>query len=234
MRGAKHPLQVLKGVSLSLKAGEMLTIVGPSGSGKSTLLRCLAGLEPVTEGHITLLNTNLSRATRATIAHLLQDPVGLLFPTPPLVPSLTALQNVELPGRLGARSSWSNHELALKHMDNLGVRDVANDTPEKLTPPQAARVALARVLTQTPKIVFADEPTGRLSIEDSQLVVDALHLLCAEGCAVVLATHDLHLAAQADRVICLVDGEIQSVMEHPSAQEILERLGDVALPAPVA
>jgi putative ABC transport system ATP-binding protein len=224
IRGAKKPLRVFSGVSLTLRAGEMLALVGPSGSGKSTLLRCLAGLEPVTEGHVVLLQTNLSRASRGAIAAMLREDVGLLMVNPPLVPSLTALQNVELPGLLASRSAWSNRELALKVMGQLGARDLASKVPDQLTPPQAARVALARLVTQSPRIAFADEPTGRLGIEDSDLVLGRLKQLAEGGCAVVLATHDLHLAAQADRVITIIDGATRATLERPTAYEILASL----------
>ncbi|MDR2113838.1 MAG: ATP-binding cassette domain-containing protein [Bifidobacteriaceae bacterium] len=224
MRGAKHPLHVFSGVSLTLHAGEMLALVGPSGSGKSTLLHCLAGLEPVTEGHVVLLQTNLSRASRTTLTNMLREDVGLLMVNPPLVPSLTALQNVELPGLLAARAAWSNRELALQTLDQLGIRSLASKIPDQLTPPQAARVALARVITQSPKICFADEPTGRLGTEDSALVMERLLRLKQEGCAVVLATHDLHLAARADRVITVIDGALRATLERPSAAEILATL----------
>jgi putative ABC transport system ATP-binding protein len=221
MKGARHPLQVFSGVSLTLRAGEMLALVGPSGSGKSTLLRCLAGLEPVTEGHVVLLETNLTRASRATLAGMLRENVGLLLINPPLVPSLTSLQNVELPGQLAGRSSWSNRELSLRTLDELGAADLARKTPEQLTPPQAAKVSLARLLTQRPKIVFADEPTGRLSTSDSKLVLRSLKKLSRDGAAVVLATHDLHLASQADHVITVVDGALGATLDRPSAEQIL-------------
>jgi ABC-type lipoprotein export system ATPase subunit len=224
IRGAKAPLRVFGGVSLSLRAGEMLALVGPSGSGKSTLLRCLAGLEPVTEGHVMLLQTNLARASRSAIAAMLREEVGLLMVNPPLVPSLTALQNVELPGLLAARSAWANRELALQTLQKLGARDIASKVPGQLTPPQAARVALARVMVQNPKVTFADEPTGRLGIEDSDMVLAQLKQLTRSGGAVVVATHDLHLAAKADRVVTIIDGATRSTLDHPTAYQILEAL----------
>jgi putative ABC transport system ATP-binding protein len=228
MRGAKHPLHVFAGVSLTLRAGEMLALVGPSGSGKSTLLRCLAGLEPVTEGHVVLLETNLARASRSTLAAMLREEVGLLLINPPLVPSLTALQNVELPGRLAGRSAWSNREVSLRTLDELGARDWARKLPEQLTPPQAAKISLARLIAQHPKIVFADEPTGRLSTSDSKLVLRSLKKLSDGGAAIVLATHDLHLASQADRVITIVDGALGATLERPSAEEVLAALDQTA------
>jgi putative ABC transport system ATP-binding protein len=224
IKGAKHPLHVFSGVSLTLRAGEMLALVGPSGSGKSTLLRCLAGLEPVTEGHVVLLENNLSRASRSSLAAMLRENVGLLLINPPLVPSLTALQNVELPGQLAGRSAWSNRELALRTLEELGARELAKKSPEQLTPPQAAKISLARLLTQHPKIVFADEPTGRLSTADSKVVLTSLKRLSKDGTAVVLATHDLHLASQADRVITIVDGALGATLERPSAEEVLAAL----------
>ncbi|MDR2347100.1 MAG: hypothetical protein LBD90_00465, partial [Bifidobacteriaceae bacterium] len=109
-------------------------------------------------------------------------------------------------------------------LEELGARDLASKVPDQLTPPQAARVALARLLVQSPRIAFADEPTGRLGIEDSDLVLLQLKRLAEDGCAVVLATHDLHLAAQADRVITIIDGATRATLERPSAYEILASL----------
>ena len=225
VRGAKHPFHVIKGVSLSVKAGEMLAVVGPSGSGKSTLLRCLAGLEPLTEGHVTLLDANLGRATRADIAELLRDPVGVLLPTPLLVPSLTVRQNVELPGLIAARSGLSTRELAQATLAELGIEHLVGHLPDQLTPAQATLVALARVVSQNPRIIFADEPTGRLNVPESKVVIQRLNQLRSQGTAIVLATHDLHLAALASRVMILVDGQAQELLEEPTADEVLAALG---------
>jgi len=212
-------------VSLSVKAGEMLAVVGPSGSGKSTLLRCLAGLEPLTDGHVTLLDANLGRATRSDIAELLRDPVGVLLATPLLVPSLTVRQNVELPGLLATRSSWSTRELAMATLSEMGVDHLAHRLPDQLTPAQATLVSLARVVAQNPRIIFADEPTGRLTVSESKVVIDRLDQFRAEGTSVVLATHDLHLAARASRVMILVDGQVQELLDQPSASAVLDALG---------
>ena len=225
MRGAKQPFEVLHDVSLSLQAGQMLAIVGPSGSGKSTLLRCLSGLEPLSDGQVTLLDTDLNRASRSELAELLRDPVGVLLATPSLVPSLTVRQNVELPGLLAAREGWSTSQLALATMRDLGVENLAHLTPDRLTPAQSALVAMARVVAQNPRIIFADEPTGRLSVAQSAVVVDRLDQLRAAGSAVFLATHDLHLAAKASRVLVLVDGQIQQTLDHPTATDVLAAMG---------
>jgi energy-coupling factor transporter ATP-binding protein EcfA2 len=148
------------------------------------------------------------------------------------VPSLTALQNVELPGRLAGRSLWSNRELATKALQDVGAGDLLRLTPDKLTPAQASRVSLARVLTQNPKIVFADEPTDRLSVADSRVVINAIVGLTQQGSAAVLCTHDLHLAARADRVVALVDGSIQAVLDHPTAAQVLDCLGQATQSQP--
>jgi putative ABC transport system ATP-binding protein len=222
--GIKEGLTVLERISLSVAPGEILALVGPSGSGKSTLLRCLAGLESVSEGRVTLLGLNLAKASRTDVAQLLRESVALMFATAPLVPSLTSLQNVELPALLAARSSGSTRELALQVLGRLGLADVADKIPSKLTPTQQQRVALARTITQSPRIVFADEPSGRLTTGESQAMFDELVALSQRGTAVVLATHDLHLAAQADRVIALIDGRLHATLRDPTPTKILEAL----------
>lgn len=214
------PVTVLRGVSLRVDPGEMVAIVGPSGSGKSTLLYCLAGLEPLTSGVVSLFGRDLSGLRRNALAKLRRDKIGFVFQSYNLIPSLTATENAGLPGRLARRRGAA--AAALESLRVVGLADRGRFLPGKLSGGQQQRVAIARVLASGASLVFADEPTGALDTRTSQQVLSLLRDAASGQRSVVLVTHDLEAAARADRVLVLRDGLIHSELVTPSAEGVLE------------
>lgn len=214
------PVPVLRGISLDVRPGEMVSIVGPSGSGKSTLLYCLSGLEPYDSGSVILAGRELAGLRRGALASLRRRHVGFVFQSFNLIPSLTARENIALPARLARqRVQPTDVDRALA---DVGLSDRARHRPGQLSGGQQQRIAIARVLALRPEIVFADEPTGSL---DTATGADVLHLLRAsaqEGRSVVMVTHDLEAAALADRVLVLRDGSIHGELRRPTPEQVLE------------
>lgn len=219
-RGPRVP--VLRGISLDVRPGEMVSIVGPSGSGKSTLLYCLAGLEPLTAGSVRLAGQDLRTLNRGRLAALRRGHVGFVFQSFNLIPSLSARENIALPARLSRRAiSRSSIDSALAE---VGLSERGGHTPAKLSGGEQQRVAIARVLAMQPDIVFADEPTGSLDTNTGAEVLRLLREASGGGRAVVLVTHDLEAAAKADRVLVLRDGLVHSELWHPTAELVFDAM----------
>ncbi|WP_091226094.1 ABC transporter ATP-binding protein [Microbacterium sp. 3J1] len=215
-----RPLPVLKDVSLTVGRGEFVAIVGPSGSGKSTLLYALSGLEPVDGGSVEVAGKRVDTLSRAALAKLRRDEVGVIFQTYNLIGSLTARENIALPAILAHRAlSASAVDEALA---DVGLSDRGDHRPRELSGGQQQRVAIARVLAAKPQVVFADEPTGALDELASAKVLELLHSAATADRSVVLVTHDLEAAATADRVLVLRDGEIHRQLANPSARAVLD------------
>jgi putative ABC transport system ATP-binding protein len=212
----------LDGVSLELRAGTFTAIMGPSGSGKSTLLQCAAGLDRLDEGSIQLAGTDLARVSEAKLTTLRRDLVGFIFQSFNLLPSLTARQNVELPGRLCGRRPDPRAVDAV--LGRLGLADRAGHLPSELSGGQQQRVAIARALITGPRIVFADEPTGALDTKTSGEVLALLRDVTASGPALCMVTHDPVAAAYADRVVFLADGRIAGETHGADAATIAARM----------
>jgi len=200
------PIPVLHDVDFTLDRGEMVALVGPSGSGKSTLMHCLSGLEPATRGSVQINERELSSLAANDMARLRRDDVGFVFQALNLVPALTAVENVQLPLRLGkVRDSRSR---ALSALAGVGMADFASRLPARLSGGQQQRVAIARALVINPSIVFADEPTGSLDINASADVLRLLRSAASGQRSVVMSTHNVDAAALADRVLVMADGRI--------------------------
>ena len=200
-------LAVLRDVTFTIQEGEFVAIVGPSGSGKTTLLGLLAGLDTPTRGTVLLDDSDLTRLSENDRARLRGEKVGFVFQTFQLIPTLTALENVQVP--LELRGSPGASERARDLINRVGLSGRGHHFPTQLSGGEQQRVAIARAFANSPKILFADEPTGNLDHATGQRIFDLLHHLNAdEGSTIVLVTHDSNLAARASRVIRLLDGAV--------------------------
>ena len=221
-RGSGEAVEVLHGISLAVRPGEMVSIVGPSGSGKSTLLHCLVGLEAPTSGEVKLAGSVLTGLSRGRVAAVRSRHVGFVFQQYNLVASLSVAENVGLPARLaGRRLDASRVSEALARVGLVGFE---RHRPAELSGGEQQRVAVARALVAEPDVVFADEPTGALDSAGGAAVLGLLCDATDDGRSVVMVTHDLDAAARADRVFVLQDGRIERELGGASAAEILSAM----------
>lgn len=204
-------LSILSGVDLIVKSSETIALIGESGSGKSTLLGILAGLDDATEGDIKLLGQSLSGLNEDDRAELRAKNVGFVFQSFMLVPTLTALENVQLPSLLRGESDKNSREQARQLLEQLGLGERLNHLPAQLSGGEQQRVALARAFNGRPKLLFADEPTGNLDRKTGLKIVDLLFTLNRDfGTTLILVTHDESLAARCQRCFRLIDGKLQA------------------------
>jgi len=215
-RSGDHQLAVLRDVNFEIPTGSYVAIVGPSGSGKTTLLGLLAGLDIPSRGSVLLDGANLTTMTEDERAQLRGEKVGFIFQSFQLIPTLTALENVQVPlelqgdSRAGAR--------AREVLDRVGLADRLHHFPTQLSGGEQQRVAIARAFANAPRILFADEPTGNLDGGTGSRIVELLESLNREsGATIVLVTHDTAVAARANRTIRLRDGVIVSDTSRDAA-----------------
>ena len=200
-------LAVLKHVSFSIPQGSFVAIVGPSGSGKTTLLGLLAGLDTPSEGSVSLDGVDLTRLTEDERAKLRGEKVGFIFQSFQLIPTLTAIENVQVP--LELRGDPGAVARARELMGRVGLADRTDHFPAQLSGGEQQRVAIARAFSNAPRILFADEPTGNLDGETGERIVELLEQLNREsGSTIVLVTHEMYLAERAGRLIRLKDGDV--------------------------
>ena len=200
-------LQILRPISFEVKSGESVTIIGASGSGKSTLLGLLAGLDQVTEGEIFLDGEALHSMNEEERAILRGNKVGFIFQSFMLVQSLTALENVMLPAEIAGLDNPK--ALALDILEQVGLKHRAHHFPNQLSGGEQQRVAIARAFITSPKILFADEPTGNLDAKNSEKIEALLFEMNREkGTTLVLVTHDNELAEHCDRQLTMNAGEL--------------------------
>jgi putative ABC transport system ATP-binding protein len=204
--GARR-VDILKGISLSIPAGQFVAIVGASGSGKSTLLGLLAGLDTPSSGEIWLDGTPIHNLAETELATVRGRKIGFVFQSYQLIATLTALENVLLPFELNVEGHGLQRARAL--LDQVGLGERMEHYPVQLSGGEQQRVALARAFVVDPPIVMADEPTGNLDSSNGRLVLDLLLKRNSEaGTTLVLVTHDPEIASRADRKIVLKDGVI--------------------------
>jgi putative ABC transport system ATP-binding protein len=204
----------LRGASVAVGQGEILAIMGPSGSGKSTLLHCLAGIFRPDDGEVWFDGRRLDQLGEAERTRLRRTAFGFVFQFGQLVPELTAADNIALPLLLGRVNRKSAYRLAASWLERLGLDDKAARRTGELSGGEAQRVAIARALAITPKVLFADEPTGSLDSLTGEKVMDLLvGLAREEGATVVLVTHDARVAAYADREVMVRDGQVSADLE---------------------
>jgi len=198
-------VDILRGVSLSVKEGECLAVVGPSGSGKSSLISVAAGLERATSGTVRLLGTDISGRSEDELARLRRGAVSLVFQSFHLLPTMTALDNVRVPLEIARADQITERAKAL--LSDVGLGDRMDHYPGQLSGGERQRVAVARALACDPKLVFADEPTGNLDAETGLGVADKLFSIVQDrGAALILVTHDRELASRADRTATMKNG----------------------------
>jgi len=204
-------LQVVKGVSLAMEAGEFVSLVGKSGCGKTTLLSILSGLERPTEGKVTLNGKESTGASEDELALFRRENVGFIFQSFNLIPTLCAWENVALPlfPVKMAKGQMRKRATELLEMMEMGRR--LNHLPSALSGGEKQRVAIARALVNRPKVIFADEPTGNLDSGTGEAIMDILSRLNREeNVAIMMVTHDPEVAKKAERVIRMHDGEVLS------------------------
>jgi putative ABC transport system ATP-binding protein len=204
-----HALTVLDHISFSIEEKLTVSIVGPSGSGKTTLLGLCAGLDSPTSGTVDLNNIRLNDLSENERARIRNQFVGFIFQNFQLMPTLTALENVMVP--LELRGEKNIRPKALDLLDKVGLADRSTHYPVQLSGGEQQRVSMARAFSTSPKILFADEPTGNLDEEASNRVIKLLFDLNREtGTTLILVTHNLELAAQTNRIIRLKGGKLVS------------------------
>lgn len=203
-------LSILTGVELVVKPAQTLALIGESGSGKSTLLGILAGLDDGTRGEVSLLGQRLDQMDEEQRAALRARDVGFVFQSFMLVPTLTALENVQLPALLRGDSDRQSRQQAVLLLEQLGLGKRLNHLPAQLSGGEQQRVALARAFSGRPKVLFADEPTGNLDRHTGDRIADLLFSLNTDfDTTLILVTHDPQLAARCQRRMRLVEGVLQ-------------------------
>ncbi|MCM2412028.1 MULTISPECIES: ABC transporter ATP-binding protein [unclassified Streptomyces] len=204
----------LDGASFSVHPGEVVAVMGPSGSGKSTLLHCLAGIITPDSGTITYAGRDLTAMSDAERSALRRNEFGFVFQFGQLVPELTCVENVALPMRLNGTRRKAAERTALEWMERLEVDDIGAKRPGEVSGGQGQRVAVARALAASPKVIFADEPTGALDSLNGERVMRLLtDAARSSHVAVVLVTHEARVAAYSDRDITVRDGRARD-LEH--------------------
>ncbi|RLV69215.1 macrolide ABC transporter ATP-binding protein [Streptomyces sp. CBMAI 2042] len=204
----------LDGASFSVHPGEVVAVMGPSGSGKSTLLHCLAGIITPDSGTITYAGRELSAMSDAERSALRRSDFGFVFQFGQLVPELTCVENVALPLRLNRVKRKAAERTAREWMERLEVEDTAAKRPGEVSGGQGQRVAVARALAASPKVIFADEPTGALDSLNGERVMELLtEAARSSNAAVVLVTHEARVAAYSDRDVTVRDGRARD-LEH--------------------
>jgi predicted ABC-type transport system involved in lysophospholipase L1 biosynthesis ATPase subunit len=212
-------LQVLRGVSLTIGDGEFVAITGSSGAGKSTLLHLLAGLDVPTHGQVRWDGRSISSMGDRERAQFRNKMVGFVFQFYYLLPELTALENVLLPGMLANGSRRALKERALGLLREVGLADRAGHRPRQLSGGELQRVAIARALVNQPKVLFCDEPTGNLDSKTGHQIADLLVRMHRDsGASLVLVTHERALAELAERWLALSDGQLVSEVRPGGAK----------------
>jgi len=203
-------VSALKGVSLEIKRGEFITIMGPSGSGKSTLMNMVGCLDVPTHGKIYLDGKDISKMTESGLAQIRGKKIGFVFQKFNLLQTLTALENVTIPMMFQNVDENVRKKRALELLEMVGLLDRANHKPSELSGGQQQRVAIARSLANDPDVILADEPTGNLDTKTGKDIMDMLKRLHKNGKTIIMVTHDSNVAKEAKRIVLIKDGIVVS------------------------
>ena len=201
-------LLALNKVSININSGEFVSIMGSSGSGKSTLMNIIWCLDVPTNGNYFFKDNDISTFNSNKLAELRNKEIGFVFQNFNLLPRLNALENVTLPLMYSGKSTKQRNDLALKALEEVGLKDRINHRPNQLSGGQQQRVSIARAISGTPNLILADEPTGALDSKTSIEIMKILTSLNQQGITIILVTHENDLAVYANRIITMKDGII--------------------------
>ncbi|MET8176121.1 ABC transporter ATP-binding protein [Streptomyces clavifer] len=218
-------VHALRGIDLSVRAGELVAVMGPSGSGKSTLLTLAGGLDTATSGQVVIEGQDISALGPRGMAALRRRSVGYVFQDYNLIPALTAAENIALPRELDGVSVRKARKEAVAALEEMRLAEIADRFPDEMSGGQQQRVAIARALVGDRRLVLADEPTGALDSETGESVLALLRMRCDQGAAGVMVTHEPRYAAWADRVVFLRDGTIVDQTLSSGAESLLPAEG---------
>ncbi|BCV24034.1 macrolide ABC transporter ATP-binding protein [Gelria sp. Kuro-4] len=221
----------LRGVTLGIRPGEMVAIMGPSGSGKSTLMNILGCLDRPTGGAYRLDGEEVGKKSDRDLAAIRNRKIGFIFQSFNLLPQLTALENVELPLIYRGLASRERRERAEAALVRLGLKERLRHSPRELSGGQQQRVAIARAVAARPEVILADEPTGNLDSRAGEEILAVFQELHGEGITLVMVTHDLNVARHCERVLRLADGHIVSDERVRPEERLLAREVLATLPA---
>lgn len=205
-RRGSETVKALDGVDFNIKSGETVSIVGPSGSGKSTLMNLIGCLDSPTDGTIKIAGKDVTGLKESHLADVRRKNIGFIFQRFHLIPTLTVKENIELPSIFAKEKIVNGNLPAL--LDRIGLRDKQNLRSSMISGGDKQLVSIARALLYDPKVIIADEPTGRLEAKERDTVISLFRELADSGLAIVIATHDLSIAEESDRIIHLEDGKI--------------------------
>jgi len=212
-RLGKVEVQALRGLSLSVKEGEVVSIIGPSGSGKTTLLNIVGGLDSATAGSVVVGNTEVTALSTSQLIDYRRKTVGHIFQTLNLIPTLTAAENIELPMIAMSVGRSKRSERVKTLLEVVGLTPRASHKPDELSGGEQQRVAMAAALANDAPIILADEPTGELDTTNAKIVVDYLVKISRElGKTIIMVTHDPNVARQGDRILRIEDGTIKAAL----------------------
>jgi putative ABC transport system ATP-binding protein len=220
-------VHALRGVSIEVKLGEFVAIMGASGSGKSTFMNILGCLDRPTSGRYLLEGIDVANLDKKTLAHIRNQKMGFIFQGFNLLPRTTALENTEMPTQYGRMVKGERRERAISALAMVGLSDRAQHFPSQMSGGQQQRVAIARALVNRPSILLADEPTGNLDSRTSVEIMEIFQDLNAKGLTILLVTHENDVAQFAKRIIVFRDGRIckdDPVLSRPNAREVLKTL----------
>ena len=201
-------LLALNKVSININSGEFVSIMGSSGSGKSTLMNIIGCLDVPTNGNYFFKDNDILKFNSNKLAELRNKEIGFVFQNFNLLPRLNALENVTLPLMYSGKSTKQRNDLALKALEEVGLKDRINHRPNQLSGGQQQRVSIARAISGTPNLILADEPTGALDSKTSLEIMKILTSLNQQGITIILVTHENDLAVYANRIITMKDGII--------------------------
>jgi len=213
-------VQALRGLSMEVEGGEMVSVIGPSGSGKTTLLNIVGGLDQATAGHVQVGEVSVTALQPSELVNFRRKTVGHIFQSLNLIPTLTAAENIELPMIAAGASRNSRHGRASELLEVVGLTDRAKHKPDEMSGGEQQRVAIAAALANDAPVLLADEPTGELDTLNAKVVVDFLSRINREfGKTVVMVTHDPSVARAADRILKIEDGRIRAALSPAQITE---------------